>query len=106
MSLSVLSIGVWMITIILLMVPSEETLAEDHSQRSNPSIEMKSSDRLAQVASRFESSRSNQVIEKDKGTWQEVGLTRSWANEWSQDGTFSIDDLLTKLEIKKEPFPF
>ncbi|KGP90218.1 hypothetical protein N780_06310 [Pontibacillus chungwhensis BH030062] len=100
MSLSFLSIGIWIVVILLLMFPSEESAIGQHSERVSPTLQMKSSDKLPRLASDYEAFNMKEVNEKYERTWEEKGLTRSWANEWSEDGTFSIDDLLTKLEIQ------
>ncbi|GGD17108.1 hypothetical protein [Pontibacillus salipaludis] len=100
MGLSFLSIGIWIVVILLLMFPSEESAIGQHSERVPSALQMKSSDELPSLVSYYEALNIEEVNEKYERKWEEKGLTRSWANEWSEDGTFAIDDLLTKLDIK------
>lgn len=100
MGLSFLSIGIWVVVILLLMFPSEESTVGKHSERLSSTLQTKSFDDLPSLVSKYEALNIEEVNEKYERTWKEKGLTRSWANEWSEDGTLAIDDLLTKLDIK------
>lgn len=103
-SISILSIAVWLAVIGMLIFPSESLKANHHVENRHLGELEKTNENLDALVKLMNENRTPTISMKKgmEDIEHEGGLTRDWVNQVNKSGVFSIDDLLASLKIKVE----